>query len=370
MGFASPALGRAAPELTVVLLTRNRPQQAIAQLRLFKKIELPYPVVIVDSSDPAQAAIVRSAAAEGVTYRYLAPEIGLYQKLAGVSDLVDTPFVLTVPDKKITFPHSIDPLLAHLRRHADYVAAAGYVLRFEEYEQDIDIFRVFFFTPSVDEDAPMQRHYHLMRRYQPSAFAVLRTKALAAAALQAVPIAGSIFKEIMLMNALALQGKIARLPVILSLHGAESSRLPLTERDPLHWFLHDAGSFFRHYVAYREALATHIRAEAVPCPDGVDLTRLLDMIHSTWLGRSCDTGAFNHVARMLLGEAMPPLGVPGDWLGPSAPKAGDVVHIAGAGQRRYLWRRSGLGAEPRSEITITDAEIRRVERALDIFFAE
>src|SRR5262249_19112184 len=149
---------------------------------------------------------------------------------------------------------------------------------------------------------------------------------------------GAVFKEVMLMNALALQGKIARLPLIFGLHGAETSRSPLSERNPLHWFLDDPPSLFRHYVAYRDVLVRHIRQQGIADVADVDLTRLVDIIHATWLGRSCDTGSFNHVARMLPGAPLPPIVEPRDWPGPRAPAAGDIVHTGGDGRRRYVWR--------------------------------
>jgi len=362
-------LNGAAPALTVIMPTRNRPHQVIAQLRLFRALGFPYPVVVADSSDAVDDALAH--AVEGAaTYRRFAPGRGYYEKLADLLADVTTPFVLTVPDKKVTFPHAIEPLIERLRHRQADVAAVGYVVRFQRIEQDFDIFRVLFFTPSIEEEEPLRRLYHLMRRYQVSGFAVFRTQALARCAAQAVAIEGQIFQEIMFMSTLALQGGIARLPVIFSLHGAEDSLTSVDQRHPLRWFVRDSPSFFRHYAVYRDALADCIRANAVPVPDGVDLAHLLDLIHATWLGRESDTGVINHVTRMLLGDPLPALGAERDWPGPRPVADGDLVHPAGAGARRYLWRRDVLEAEPRAEITITAADIEAVERGLDIFYAD
>jgi glycosyltransferase domain-containing protein len=357
------------PALTVIIPTRNRPHQVIAQLRLFRALDFPYPVVIADSSDAVDDALAR--AVEGTaTYRHFAPGRGYYEKLADVLPDVTTPFVLTVPDKKVTFPHAIAPLIDRLRHHHGDVAAVGYVLRFQRIEQDFDIFRVFFFTPSIDEEEPLRRLYHLMRRYQVSGFAVFRTQALARCVAQAIAVKGQIFQEIMFMSTLVLHGGIARLPVIFSLHGAEESLTPVDQRHPLRWFVRDSPSFFHHYAVYRDALAVLIRENAVPVPDRVDLAHLLDLIHATWLARESDTGVINHVTRMLLGDPLPAVEAPRDWPGPRPVGDGDLVHTARAGTRRYLWRRAVLQAEPRAEITITAAEIQAVERGLEVFYAD
>jgi glycosyltransferase domain-containing protein len=356
--------------MTVIMPTRNRPDQAIAQLRLFNALACPHPIVIADSSDSCDDRLIR--AANGVaTYRRFAPSMTYYQKLAAILPAVTTPFVLTVPDKKVTFPHSIEPLINRLRRRSSDVAAVGYVLRFQRVEHIFDIFRVFLFTPSVDEEEPLRRLYHLMRRYQPSGFAVFRTQALAhSASAAAAGIDGHIFQEIMFMSTLVLQGGIARLPVIFSLHGEEDSLTAIEQRNPLRWFAYDSVSFFRHYARYRDALAQFIGRNRVPVPERVDLNHLLDMIHATWLGRECDTGVINHVTRMLLGDPLPFLTVPHDWPGPRSIEDGDAVHTARAGTRTYLWRRGVLVAEPRNEISIADAEIEAVERGLEIFYSD
>jgi hypothetical protein len=44
---------------------------------------------------------------------------------------------------------------------------------------------------------------------------------------------------------------------------------------------------------------------------------------------------------------------------------GDEVHPSPRGDRRYIWRREVLTAEPREEIAITPDEMARVEQELD-----
>jgi glycosyltransferase domain-containing protein len=357
------------PRLTAILPTRNRTHQVVAQLRLFEAVNFPYPLIVADSSDTLDERLLR--AADGVArYRRFPPEMDYYEKTIRVVADITTPFVLTLADKKVAFPHSIDPLLMHLEQRDECVAAVGYVLRFKRHENDFDVYRVSLYAPSIDEGEPLRRLYHLMRRYQVSGFGVFRTEAIAHCAAHASRTRGKIFREMMFMSALALRGGIARLPLIFNLHGAEESLSPLDERHPLHWFLGNPSSFFQHYTAYRDALARLIRDSVAPLPEPANLNRLLDLIHGTWLGRECDTGVINHVARGLLGDEMPPLQTPQDWPGVRPVEHGDLVHVTRDGQRRYIWRRSVLEAEPRAEITVTTAQIDAAEDALEVFFED
>jgi glycosyltransferase domain-containing protein len=353
------------PVLTVIIPTRNRPDNLPGQLRLFQRA--PYPVIVADSSDPENAARIRAVVPGFVEYRALATEVTLYDKLELVLSSVETPFVLVVSDRKITFPHAVDPLLAHLIAREDHVAALGYIIGFTAHEDTIDINRVIWFTPTIADDDPLQRHYHLMQRYQSWAFGVFRTAPLLRAMTQARRVEGAVFQETLQMNALALQGKMARLPIILSLQSEERSFHLPKRNNPFFWFLDDIGSFFRHYVTYRSALTHFIRELGISPPANSDLDQLVDMVHAVWLHRNFDNGVLNHAARLLLGDALPPLSGPDARVSWREPADDDMVR---QGARRYVWRDEVLRAEPRDEIRISENEMERVMAQLDVYFGK
>ena len=321
-------------------------------------------MIVADSSDPDSAERVRAAIPGFVHYRALETELNLYDKLEAVLSTVETPFVLVASDRKITFPHAVNQLMAHLRTHQDHVAAAGYIVGFTTHDDAIDINRVVWFTPTIDDDDPLQRHYHLMQRYQSWAFGAFRTAPLLRAVAQARRVTGAVFQETMLMNALALQGKMARLPIVLSLQSEEKSFHLPKRNDPFFWFLDDIGSFFRHYARYRRALTRFIRELCVAAPPDHDLDQLVDMVHAVWLHRNFDDGRLNHAARLLLGDALPPLPGPGTRHPWRPPADGDAVR---SGARRYIWRDEVLRAEPKGEIHISKAEMDRVAMQLDVY---
>lgn len=353
-------------QLTVILPTRNRANVVVATLRLFEAAGVRHRIIIAESSDTPDRSLEQAAARVGAIVRRYPADVGLYDKLADVAASVTTPFVLAVPDKKPTLAYGIDDLLSHLQRHADHVSAAGYVLRYGIQGSDIDIYRVHIFVPSVADPNPLWRLFEMMRRYQPSAFAVFRTDALLACAKQASLVRGLLFQEIMFMNALVLQGKVARVPVVFGLHGPERSHSPIAQRDPMYSFLADGRSFFEHYRSYCEALATFVRQLGIRIPEGVSLTRLLDLIHASWLGSNIDVGKINYVVQGLLAGDVTSLVEEADWPGsrPIGPR--DRVHHRP--MRRHIWRDAVLNAEPREEIRIADRDIDEVNRALDIVF--
>jgi glycosyltransferase domain-containing protein len=351
------------PLLTVIIPTRNRPENLPGQLRLFRRTS--HPVVVADSSDPDNAARIRAITADIAAYRAFPPELTLYAKLDRALRDVETPFVVLVADRKITFPHAVDALLAHLLAHEDTVSAMGYIVGFKAHPDTIDINRVIWFTPTIGEDDPLQRHYHLMRRYQSRGFGAFGLAPLRRAVAQAQRVEGAVFQETLMMNALALQGKMARLPVILSLQSQERSFHPPKRNDPLYWFLDDSRSFALHYASYRTALTDFIRELGIAPPPHSSLDQLVDMVHAVWLHRNFDDGMLNHAARLLLGDPMEPIPGPDVRIPWRKPGWRDIVR---RGARRYVWRRDVLRAEPRHEIHISRQEVQRVTDQLDVYF--
>jgi glycosyltransferase domain-containing protein len=396
------------PQLTVILPTRNRPGYCAAQLRFFRDCGMPHPIVVADSSDPADARAVRDACAGVARYLHFDPSIVVSKKLARTLRTIATPFVVATPDDDVTFPHAIDAALAHLQQNPDFAAAHGYVLRFSAHGDDFDIHHVSGFTPTIAYDDPLQRLYYLIRRYQPFIWAVFRTDAFTAAMNAASGVEGLIFEELTFAATAALAGKIARLPVVFSMRGMEESTGRLDRVHPFFWFLQDSPTFFASYAAYKSKLLRQLRREALGAkplgvrltlwhqalsdglasvrrhgrasipslrrlvrnrgfafPEGADLEQVVDLIHGIWLAHEVDFGILNHTVRRLLGDPLPPINVPpvrAEW---REPAQGDDVHSSPRGGRRYVWRREVLTAEPREEISITPDEIARVERELD-----
>ena len=353
--------------LTALLPTRNRHAQCGQQLRLLSANRFPYRIVVLDASDDGHAADVRAACTDVAQYRHFGRRYRMADKLAAAVNDVDTPFVILIPDDDIILPHAIEAEIAFLNDNPDFVAAHGYFLAFRMHDDDVDIYDVLGFTPSIVDDSPLLRHYNLFRRYQSFYWGVFRTGVFASAVKAACAMPVVLFRELTAMSTSILQGKVARLPVVHALRGTSQSHAGLHQSHPLFWFLDDAESFFREYVRYRDGIARFIRRKRIPVPQGVTLEQVLDVVHGTWLGREIDIGIMNHQARVLLGETIAPIKIPPAWAGWREPDDNDAIHPCATRSRRYIWRNAVIAAEPRAEITIESDEMERVERQLDAY---
>lgn len=242
-----------------------------------------------------------------VQYVQCGPHMMFYDKLASLAEHIETPFVVIIPDRKITFSHTIDAALAHLVQHDDCVGAQGYVVGFDSIGQTVDVNRVLFFTPSIDERNPLERHYQLMRRYQPWLFGVFRTEPFLTAVNLARSVPGAMFQEIMFANAMVLQGKFGRVRKILTFQGSEHSHNPLTRTHPFYWFLDDSRSFFKHYSDYTDALIQFIASRGIKTSDESHLSQLIDNIHGLWLHSTFDYGVMSYHCQFQLGYPIPPI---------------------------------------------------------------
>jgi glycosyltransferase domain-containing protein len=369
--------------LTIVIPTRNRPRYCLALLRFLRDSGTTHPIVIADSSNFADAELIRFGCAGDANYTSSDAATDMFTKLAQVAASITTPFVVMLPDDDVTFPHAINDCLIHLQTNSDFAAAHGYVLRFGINNNDVDIHNVFSFTPTIAAQHPLYRLYYLMQRYQPFIWAVFRTETFAAAMQVAAATRGTVFKELAFMSHAILSGKVARLPVVFAMRGMEESLTHSTESDPFLWFLRDPSSFYTHYAAYRNELVQFIRSKqrdglepdqypqtassSALLRQGVEPETLLDLIHATLLGRTIDLGMVNHQVQLLLGEPLPPIALEKQWLGARQEEPGDVVNSSNLANRRYIWRRAMREAEPRHEITISPDEMRRVEDQLDLY---
>jgi glycosyltransferase domain-containing protein len=352
--------------LTAIVLTRNRPNNVVRQLRVFEKTNFRHPVIVADSSEIEEAARIRDAVPSHIQYVQYPPETSFYEKLASATTRIETPFVALIPDRKITFPHAIDAALAHLINNEDHVAAQGYVVNFNAHANEVDVNKVLFFTSSICEEDPLERHYHLMRRYQPWLFGIFRTKAVLAAAAQAKSVPGAMFQEIMFANTMVLQGKFGRIRQILTFQSPEHSFNPLARTHPFYWFLDDPRSFFRHYAYYTKSLAHFISEHGIAAATEPKLGKLLDTIHTLWLHSNFDYGVLSYACQLQLGYPLAPIPDPRSPSSRRAVRWADKIHKHR--KRRYIWRNEVLNAEPKDEIQITHDEIERVERQLDFYF--
>lgn len=334
-------------------------------VNFLQRQNITYRIVVADSSDADFTDKLRTSCPAGIEIRSFDPKTVIVDKFIATVEAVDTPLAVLVPDDDVTFVHALQQCANYLAANPDAVAAHGYVLDFGIHENTFDLVRVRWFTPTVGEDDPLERMYHLMRRYQPFFWAVFRKEALLAALRRTRQASMILFQEMTFMGTAVLLGKVARLPCIYSLRGMEESLTPLSQTHPFFALLEDSDGFFEHYRVYRDHLAAFIGSDIRPvsCAPG-RLQHTLNLIHALNFAPGLDLGMTNYTVQQLLGAPHPPIKMPPQWTGWRNPERGDVFGKPASDGRRFLWRKELLEAEPRNEIAIPAAERTRVEQAL------
>lgn len=350
--------------LTALIPTRNRPDECARQLRFLHGNEFAHRIIVLDASEPENSEAVRRAASGIAEFRHFGPEYRMADKLAAAMADVATPYVVLIPDDDIVLPQAIADAIAFLESHPDFVVAHGYFLAFHPHVDAIDMHRMIGFTPSIVDEQPLHRLYNLLRRYQSFYWGAFRTGIFRSAVTAACAMQVVTFRELTALSTAILQGKVARLRSVYALRGPVKSHAAIHQSHPFFFFLRDAREFFGNYVVFRDGIAAFIRRNGIEIPPGVPLEQLLDLAYAAYLGREVDTGTINHAVELLLGEALPPI-QPEPTPGWQEPAEGDVVHRSSAGDRRYIWRRKVLDAEPRDEIAVSGEDMVRVERQLE-----
>ena len=272
-----------------------------------------------------------------------------------------TPYVVLIPDDDIVLPQAIAEANVFLEGHPDFVVAHGYFVAFCPQADTIDMHQMIGFTPSIIDEQPLPRLYELLRRYQSFYWGVLRTGIFRSAVTAARAMQVVVFRELTALSTTILQGKVARLRSVYALRGPVKSHAAIHQSHPFFFFLRDAPEFFGNYVLFRDGIAAFIRRTGIAIPQGAPLEQLLDLVYAAYLGREVNTGVINHAVQLLLGDTLPPI-QPEPAPGWQEPAEGDVIHRSPANNRRYIWRRQVLDAEPRDE-TPSAAKIWRASSA-------
>lgn len=375
-------------ELTILIPTRNRPGHLGALVRFLRAAGTRHPIMVADSSEGERALAVKAACEGTADYWGFRADLPISDKMVAALKTVATEFVVLLPDDDISLPSAIDTSLAFLRGNPDYVASNGYVLDCGITRQAIDITEVRWFTPSIDAERPLTRVYDLMRRYQPFLWSVFRTPAIITAIDEARMLPRIVFQEMMIMNSMAVQGKIHRSRKVFTLRGMEESQTRLGQVNPFYGFLENTGKFVAEYTQYRFRLlqllkridpnffaahrmtyyaesATNDAAGSVATSDAlVTPEQVLDLIHAILFTGEVDRGMLNYSVQRALGAQLPPIPVGPQWRGERPVQPGDILRDLGDGASRVIWREAALTAEPREEIEIGEDERAEVERQI------
>jgi glycosyltransferase domain-containing protein len=355
--------------LTIVIPTHNRPHHCTALLRMFKKCGFDFPVLFADSSSKADADALKDSCGQDAEVRHFSCDTIFVDKILSVLRSIRTPFVALHADDDILLPHAARAAVEFLTKSPDFSVAHGYTVDFSISNDIFDLTGVRWFTPSISEEEPLQRMYHLLRRYQPCYWAVIRRDIAeeAFATSQMIPQLTAL-REVASMVTMALRGKIERLPCIFSMRGTEQSHSKLSDVNPFYAMAEDSEGFFSKFGVYRNVLVDKMIDAAsaqngARMMNGEKLRHAFNLMHAIQYAPEIDSGYLNYTLQRLLDPSMPEPSALSQQRDFGVARRDDQVHRCDG--RTYLWRKELLTAEPRHEIAISREEIDRVEQQIN-----
>jgi glycosyltransferase domain-containing protein len=114
--------------LTILIPTRNRGEFVHRLLHYFDQKCVPWPIVILDSSDPDFAARNKETVdsfESSLALQYVHDGDGLYQKVHRMLSQVETPYSVMCGDDDFLIPETLMQCLDFLDAHPDFVSCLG-----------------------------------------------------------------------------------------------------------------------------------------------------------------------------------------------------------------------------------------------------
>ena len=284
---------------TLVIPTFNRPELLGRLLRYLELQSARFSVLVLDSST-ADNKIRNAQAVASVQLRIRRleydPALPPFAKFLAGTEAVDTPFLSLCADDDIVVVPSVARLVEFLHRNGDYSAAHGLYFNFHEGRardgpadaaktgagSHARVTSMFYRSPSIADERPVQRVAHLFRRYEALTYAVYRTPVARHVYAQSQKVESILARELLAGALTVAAGKSARLEVIY--YGRNTA--PSAGYDnwhPLEWLATDPGGMFAEYAKYRTVLVRDLVSPDEGAPAMDEAVRMCDLIHLRYL---------------------------------------------------------------------------------------
>lgn len=297
-----------ATDFTLVIPTYRRPTSLACLLRFLGSEAVAFPVVVLDSSPPDEAAgnreIVESMAFD-VEYCSYDPSTPPFEKFRDGVAKVRTAYAGLCADDDVVIPDGIEQCTAHLRRHSDVGVANGYSFTFVDHGAGgMDLRSIVYYIPTIDDYDPIVRLRVLFRNYQALTYGAYRTDLLRHV-LDASRTMQSLLAQELLTGALSVvRGTVARLPLISSGRSLGASNT-YRHWHPLEWMIAEPEGLLAEYARYRAILLQELIARPEERRSADTLRRLLDLIHLFYFFRHTPPAAYDFILdRALSGSGL------------------------------------------------------------------
>lgn len=338
-----------AGDVTLVIPSKDRPQQLGALLRYFAAAGVKYPILVLLSGDKGRYCPADYPSLN-ITFREYDSDYNFFAKVKDGLAGVATPLVTMCTDDDLVLHEGIKKSAGFLMQNPDYSACQGYHALFTEEGNVINLARILFFTPSIDGEDPLLRLNAMVRRYQPVCWAVFRTPVMQNVAQNFWGDMHYIFEELLWSGSAVLAGKVKRLPLVYCLRRLDRIHL---SGHPFFAMMENPQRFYTEYATYRAKLL------AMLPPGGNDAARIraFDLIHACYLARETVPGPLNYFTdRVLENPAASIHTAEIDTVLRGAPANFDTgwVREETRGGTKYRLFAEFLTPQPRGEIHLSD----------------
>lgn len=279
-------------ELTLVILTYNRPAMVQRLLRYLHKQAPEITLLLLDHGD-AESQESNAAAVAGIapSIRHLRLPVEIHHTevlIAGCAEIT-TPYSAFCPDDDIPVIDGIVDAMSMLIVNQNMVCVQGYILSLTESDSAMYFGPFEDYVPSYDDQEPLKRLFNMMRRYQPCFWGFYRTEILVRVTREFVSANNSnlMFHEFFHAALVCSRGAIGRSPSISLWRRVAGSHTDRRKIHPFHQLIDSPSQLGTDYLAFRERLLPYYLDEAQADAGAQEsgIRRLIDLIFMQFLVR-------------------------------------------------------------------------------------
>lgn len=288
--------------LSLIVPTFDRPEWISRLLRFLAPSKKQFKLVLLDSSTSDIVEQNRACAQSlgiDLTHRVYPREKPFKEKLLDGLRLIDTEYCVFCADDDLIIPEALRKSVQFLEQNSDYSGAHGLYFAYSGENGQYFVDDILYSQRGLDQDGSLARLACLFEDYQSNFYGVFRTGAQRHAFEAAVSQTSSLYFELMQSAHTAIQGKVARLPIIYAGRSRSESAGTREHWHPVDWIALDAQSYLNGYRDYLEALLGALfpgdpgsnnrdRQHAKQTLDLIHLRYSLDSIRSAGLRAAID----------------------------------------------------------------------------------
>lgn len=284
-------------ELTLVILTYNRPVMVQRLLGFLHKQAPEITLVLLDHGDVESQQRNAAAVAEInplIKHMRLPVETAHTEALIAGCAEITTPYSAFCPDDDIPVIDGIIDAVAMLISDPRMVCVQGYILSLTETDSAMYFGPFEDYVPSYDDKAPLKRLFDMMRRYQPCFWGFYRTEILVWVIREFASANNSnlMFHEFFHAALVCSRGAIGRSPSISLWRRVAGSHTDRRKIHPYHQLIDSPMQLGADYQAFRERLLPYYLDEAKSDlhDQKSGVRRLIDLVFMQFLVRHINYG--------------------------------------------------------------------------------